>query len=240
MSQSHNRQELNRRFKAVYAQLQTRGEIVKHDRQKSHGAFAKRLGTKGHVVTMYLNDKRCITFEQAKELCKAYAVNELYMFQGVGEPFGEQPISDPEQRLRDMLGITGSPNILFSSVPAHASDTVSVDLWEEHQQFEIPGVTGDLVAFEISGPSMEPTICPGDMVLCSVIDEDARLKENEVYAVVTNQSVYVKRLRRLYDSNGRCTHLQLISDNETFRPFRVEIQEVRKILCVTRRLTGIS
>ena len=41
---------------------------------------------------------------------------------------------------------------------------------EDSQRFFIPGVDGDLIAFNINGRSMEPTISNGDMVICSPIE----------------------------------------------------------------------
>ena len=53
-----NRQALNGRFRSVYNALVDRGIIVKSDRQKSKTVFAQRLGTKGHIIDLYLQDKR--------------------------------------------------------------------------------------------------------------------------------------------------------------------------------------
>ncbi|MEM6966841.1 MAG: S24 family peptidase [Bacteroidota bacterium] len=235
-----NRQELNRRFKLVYQKLIARAAIVKNDRSRSQSAFAERLGTKGHIINAYLQDKRKITYEQVKLLCTHYSVNEAYMFQGIGQPFSKTKLPDPEQRLAMVLGINFSPNILFTSVEAFASNTIGVDLLEENEWFRIPGVNGDLVAFNINGNSMMPTISSGDMVICSPLENTNELIDNEIYAVVTNQSVWVKRVQRRYNRHNYWTHLRLISDNhEEYDPFIIEINEVRRLLKVKRRLTGL-
>ena len=237
-----NRTLLNNRFKIVFCELERRGEIIKNSRDKSKSAFAEYLGTKGHIIDKYLRDERKITYEQVKKLCKQYGVSEEYMFQGKGIAFpSKKPLPDPEQRLADMLNIPFSPNILFTNVEAFASNTVSVDLWEENQRFHIPGVIGDLVAFNINGDSMAPTVRSGDMVICTPLDELKEIKDGEVYAVVTNAAVWVKRVQRCFDRFGRWTHIKLISDNkEEFDPFLVEVSEIRKLLKVTKRLTGVN
>ena len=148
---------------------------------------------------------------------------------------------DPEEKLAMALGINFSPNILFTSIEAFASNTVGVDLLEENERFHIPGVRGDLVAFNINGDSMAPTILSGDMVICSPLEHQEEMLDNEVYAVVTHQSVWVKRVVRCFDRLQRWTHLKLISDNrEEFDPFIIEIGEVKKLLKVKRRLTGMG
>lgn len=236
-----NRQELNRRFKNVFVQLLERKEIIKSDRQRSKTVFANRIGTKGHIVELFLRNERYITYEQAKLLCNEYGVSEEYMFQGIGEPFSIQRLPDPEDKLCMALGIDFSPNILFTNVEGFASNTVGVDLWEANQRFSIPGITGDLVAFYINGDSMSPTISAGDMVICSPVENNKELDEDEVYAVVSSTCVWVKRIQRCMDRYGRWTHLRLISDNnQEFDPFIIEVDEVRRILKVIKRVTGLS
>lgn len=234
-----NRQALNGRFCSVYTELVDRGVIVKNDRKKSKTVFAHTLGTKGHIIDLYLQGKRKITYEQAKLLCSAYKVNESYMFQGQGKPFnGQLP---KEDRLAMALGIDFNPNILFTNVEAFSSNTVGVDLLEDTDHFRIPGLLGDLIAFNINGNSMAPTIKTGDMVICNPIETFKEMKDNDIYAVVTKQSVWVKRVQKCFDKFGRWTHLKLISDNfHEYDPFLVELKEVRRLLKVKRKLTGLE
>jgi phage repressor protein C with HTH and peptisase S24 domain len=246
---SINRTELNQRFITIYSELEKRGEVVKNSREKSKSAFAGQLKTKGHIIDKWLRGERKITYDQAKALCQNYGVSELYMFQGKGKPFpnkkqlpAPEPVSEVgRQKLADVLNIPFSPNILFTNVEAFSSNTVGVDLLEENQRFHIPGIFGDLVAFNINGNSMSPTISNGDMVICMPLEDNKDIKDNEVYAVVANNSVWVKRVQKCCDRYGRFTHLKLISDNyEEFDPFLIEIKEVRKLLKVKRRLTGLN
>ncbi len=243
MAQAEERRALNRRFKTVYKLLVKKGEIIKNNRQKSKSAFAEKLDTKGHIIDKYLDDRRFITYPQAKLLCAKYQVSELYLFQGIGKAFDPPPIKlpDSEEKLAMALGINFSPNILFTNVEAFASNTVGVDLLEEHQRFSIPGVSGDLVAFNIKGNSMAPTIMTGDMVICAPLEDKNEMIDNEIYAIVTSNSVYVKRVIRYFDRLKNWTHLRLISDNNVeFDPFILEIAEVRKLLKVKRKLTGLG
>ncbi|MGK0387757.1 MAG: hypothetical protein ACI94Y_000483 [Maribacter sp.] len=236
-----SRQELNRRFKSIYEELVSRKEIVKNNRQKSKSAFATNLGTKSHIINLYLNDKRQITYDQVKLLCTKYGISEVYMFQGIGKPFDVTILPSPEKRLCMALGIDFSPNILFTNVEAFASNTVGVDLWEQNERFRIPGIKGDLVAFYINGDSMKPTIDAGDMVICSPVDIASDLDEEEVYAIVSNSCVWVKRVQKCYDRRGVWTHFRLISDNsDEFDPFIIENSEVHSLLKVTRRITGLK
>lgn len=235
---------LNERFKIVFDELVKRAEIVKNNRRKSMTAFAKKLGTRGHIINCYLSDEdeRKITLNQAKELCLVYDVSEDFMFKGEGKPFlNKKKLPTPDQKIAMILNIPFHPNILFTSVEAFSSNTISVEVLEDNQRFFIPGVDGDLVAFNINGRSMEPTISSGDMVICSPIEQHSDVKDNHIYAIVTNSAVWVKRVYRAFDDSGQCTHLRLISDNvEEFDPFVVDATEIRSVLKVRKRLTGLD
>ncbi len=235
---------LNERFKNVVEELEKRGEIIKNNREKSMTAFANKLGTRGHIINCYLNDDddRKITFDQTKKLCDEFEVSEDYMFKGVGKAFlNKKALPNPDDKLAMILNIPFHHNILFSSVEAFSSNTISVEYLEDNQHFFIPGVDGDLVAFNINGRSMEPTISNGDMVICSPIERNNDVKDNQIYAVVMSNSVYVKRVQRAFDDYGNCTHLRLISDNsDEFDPFVIEVNDIRKLLKVRKRLTGLD
>lgn len=243
MNISSSRAELNDRFKEVYQQLIDQKRIVKNCRERSKSAFAKKLGTMGHIIDLYLKGKRQITYDQVKALCAIYGINEAYMFQGDGTAFGEvqQTVTDFVP-FTQSVGDSSCNNILFTNVEAFAGDTVAVEYAEENKRFHIPGLNGDLVAFNINGNSMSPTILAGDMVICVPLEQEDfhKVIDNEIYAVVTNESIWVKRVQKCLDSLRHCTHLKLISDNfQEYDPFTVELNEVRGLLQIKRRLTGM-
>ena len=89
-----DRLQLNNRFIKVFKLLEERGDIVLNDRNgKGMGDFAdKVLGNRayGHIIRAYLNptDKRVIDYRQARIVCQEYGVNESYLIDGIGSPFG--------------------------------------------------------------------------------------------------------------------------------------------------------
>ena len=104
------------------------------------------------------------------------------------------------------------------------------------QKFSIPNMDGELIAIEISGDSMMPTITSGDMVICERLERDAPLKDNAVYVVVTDV-VVAKRVQQIKQGT-KTTALRLISDNNIYRPYEVELSDVTQILKVKCRLTA--
>ena len=108
---------------------------------------------------------------------------------------------------------------------------------ESLQRFSIPGLEGNLLAFEISGDSMLPTITNGDLVICAPLERGEPLRDNQVYIIVTDV-VVAKRIQQIKD-NQIVQSLRLISDNSAvFKPYDVELEDVRQILQVKCRLTS--
>ena len=244
-----DRIQLNNRFIEVFKLLQERGEIVLNNRSgKGMGDFAKKiLGNRayGHIVRAYLNenDKRVIDYHQARAVCREYGVNESYLIDGEGTPFGfDLPkTSYKSSNVKPQMG-----NILFTTVQAFAGSGVDVaegkaDTDEENQYFAIPGMSGNgLVAFSIDGNSMENIINDGDIIICRELQSLNEIKDNEIYAVKSNGSLWVKYVKRIFNNRGRITALKLISENSLeFDPFEEEVNEYTRLYKVESRISSL-
>lgn len=237
-----DRLELNDRFIKVFSILEERGEIVKNDRGgKGMGDFAEKiLGNRqyGHIIRAFLNgkDKRVISYSQARTLCREYGINESFMLDGVGTPFG---IEAPKSKDLAEEGLFG--NIMFTSTEAFAGSTVEVgSIPEDNSFFSLPGLAGDgLVAFPIKGNSMEPVIQNGDMVICRQIESINDIRDNEIYAVKNNGSLWVKYVQKI-KHGGRVTHLKMISANHLEHdPFVEEVNIHTRLYKVIRRVMNL-
>jgi len=94
----------------------------------------------------------------------------------------------------------------------------------------IPG--NSYVAVRIYGDSMYPTVADSDIVITSLISNLFEIKNNNIYVIVTNESVFCKRVINLGNK------LQLRSDNKAHPSFSVEAQDVRGVWEVKRRITA--
>lgn len=239
-----NRLQLNNRFIKVFKMLEERGDIVLNDRDgRGMGDFAEKiLGNRayGHIVRAFLNadDKRVIDYHHIKQLCKHYGVNETYMLNGTGSPFGfDLPPADTV-----MEGNNVKSNILYTSVKAFAGTTIGAEAAQEDNQFYgIPGISGgDLVSFPIDGNSMEPIIKNGDIVICRKIDTPNDIKDNEIYAVKNNGKLWVKHIQPIYNQRRRVVQLLMISANYLEHPpFVEDVNEYTQLYKVVRRITSI-
>lgn len=80
------------------------------------------------------------------------------------------------------------------------------------------GNTKYLVATDVRGDSMEPTLHEGDLI---IFDRSARLVDREaVYVLTVGEDLFVKRLRRIPTQDG--TSLSLISDNPAYPEVRLD------------------
>lgn len=238
---------LNERFIHVFELLENRGEIIKNDRNgRGVGDLAaKILGNRGygHIIRAFLkgDNKRVIDYGQAKKLCELYNINENYLLHGEGEPFG--------MSLQDMLSEESndySPifkgNILFTSKAAFAGSAVDVGRSEEHEYFSVPGLSGNgLVAFPIEGNSMQPVILDGDIVICRELVNLNEIRDNEIYAIKNEGSLWVKYVKKIKDGQGRIVRLNLISANNLEHdPFEIDVNQYTKLYKVNSRINQIQ
>ena len=227
---------VNQRFRKVYETLD------KHNLIKSKSDIAKNLGTYNHVVNSILKGERNITVDQLNKLFEIYHLNANYLFGLSDELFQGDYIGDagfPSQSIKQ-INDTGRKNITLvpeKALAGYATQHQDPSFLEGLLHFSIPGLDGELVAFEISGDSMMPTITNGDLVVCEKIERGEPLRDNQVYVIVTDV-VVAKRIQQIRKGN-QIQQLRLISDNNTvYQPYPVELEEVQQILRVKCRLTS--
>ena len=227
---------VNQRFKKVYGILEQRNLI------KSKSDIAKKLGTYNHVVNSILKGDRNITVDQLNKLFEIYHINANYLFGLSEELFQdnfESEIGFPSHNIKK-LNNEGRRNITLvpeKALAGYALQHQDSGFLEKLIHFSIPGMEGELVAFEISGDSMMPTITNGDLVVCEKMERGEPLRDNQVYVIVTDV-VVAKRVQQLRKGNS-LNQLRLISDNsKVYQPYNLEVEEVQQILRVKCRLTS--
>ena len=186
--------------------------------------------------------QRNITVDQLTSLFEIYGINANFVF-GIEEDMflegygveGEIPARPLSERQRG-----GRENIMLvpeRALAGYALEHQDRQFLDNLQKFSIPGLDGKLVAFEINGDSMLPTITNGDVVVCEPIERGTPLRDNHVYVIVTD-AVVAKRIQQIRQGN-EVVRLRLISDNgDVYKPYDVELEEVRQILKVKCRLTS--
>ncbi|MFT5834690.1 MAG: phage repressor protein C with HTH and peptisase S24 domain [Cognaticolwellia sp.] len=222
---------VNKRFREVYKALDSNNLI------KGKSDIARELGTYNHVINSILKGKRNITVDQLNKLFDTYNVNANYIFGGIEPMFAND--SDISVQGLENLRAGGRKNITLipqKALAGYALEGNNPDYFDQLQKFSIPNMEGELIAIEISGDSMMPTITSGDMVICERLERNTPLKDNAVYVIVTDV-VVAKRIQQIKRGN-QTVGLRLISDNNIYHPYDVELVDVSQILKVKCRLTA--
>ena len=229
---------VNQRFKDVFSELERLNLI------KGKSDIAKKLGTYNHVVNSILKGQRNITVDQLNKLFEIYGINANYLFghssdiflNGLPgrEDFPTLPMSKHNKGNRQ--NITLVPN---RALAGYAIEHHDADFMDDLPKFSVPNMDGKMIAFEINGDSMYPTVTNGDIVICEPLERGDTLRDNHVYVIVTDV-VVAKRVQQIKTDNN--THqLRLISDNGTvYKPYEVDITDIRQILKVKCRLTSYA
>ncbi len=229
---------VNQRFKIVFNTLEA------HNLIRGKSDIAKKLGTYNHVINSILKGQRNITVDQLSALFDHYGINANYLFGNSEDMFldsADVPNSLPTRSM-DEKQQGGRENITLvpaRAVAGYALDHDDDEYLQNLQKFSIPNMSGSLIAFEINGDSMMPTITNGDIVVCENVERDTPLRDNHVYVVVTDV-VVAKRIQQIRNGN-EINSLRLISDNDAvYKPYEVSLEDIRQILKVKCRLTAYA
>jgi len=229
---------VNQRFNRVFQELE------KYNLIKGKSDLAKKLGTYNHVINSILKGQRNITVDQLQKLFISYGIDANYIFGSSDDVFIDGYPAYGEIPTRSLLERQSGARENITLVPAKAMAGYATELQDDKflqnlQKFSIPNMPGELMAFEISGDSMTPTITNGDVVVCEAIERGSPLRDNNVYVIVTDV-VVAKRIQQVREGNT-VTGLNLISDNDAvYKPYPVELEEIRQILKVKCRLTSYA
>lgn len=229
---------VNQRFSEVYAALEQSKAI------KGKSDLAAKLDTYNHVVNSILKGKRNITVDQLSKLLETYNVNANFMFGLSAEPFREGGIAsgDMDDVPASAMNFGTRSNITLVTDKVKAGYAIShqdPSYLRDLPKFSLPNVGGtNLVAFEIDGASMMPTITQGDLVICEPLERGAPIYDNHIYVVVTDVLV-AKRIQQIRQGTD-IQELRLISDNAIYQPYNVPVEEVTKILKVKCRVTSYA
>jgi phage repressor protein C with HTH and peptisase S24 domain len=229
---------VNQRFKKVFSELEKRNFI------KGKSDIAKKLGTYNHVVNSILKGDRNVTVDQLHKLFETYGVDANYLF-GLSEQMfknGQGRVGEihtrsmSEQQFGGRMNITLVPN---RAMAGYALELQDKSFLSDLPKFSIPNLDGNLIAFEINGDSMYPTITNGDIVVCEPLERGDPLRDNNVYVVVTDV-VVAKRIQQIRDGN-QVQQIRLISDNSAvYKPYEVDLEDIRQVLKVKCRLTSYA
>ncbi|MBY5959059.1 peptidase S24 [Membranicola marinus] len=229
--------DVTKRFIQCHDFLKESGKV------RSSRQFALEINYLPQNLNKVLKGERDIPMEPLRSAVEVFRINPTFLYLGEGKMFMR---SEQEEHFRLLTVVTDDNNeekILHVPVPAmagYAAEVMDPDFVSELPSYRLPGYDfqyGTFRSFDISGDSMIPYLEPGDKVVCRFIEPQdwiTNIRDHHVYVIVSRGNVVVKRV---VNNLHRHRHLLLISDNKEFKPYRLNVNDIREVWYVKNRIT---
>ncbi len=226
--------------------IQCHDSLKESGRVRSSRQFALEINYLPQNLNKVLKGERDIPMEALRSAIEIYRINPSYLYLGEGKMFLK---SEDEEHFRLLTIVTDNHNeerILHVPEPAmagYAGEVVDVEFVQELPSYQLPGYEfqyGTFRSFDISGDSMLPFLQPGDKVVCRFVeprDWVTSILDNHVYVIVSRGNVVIKRV---HNNLSRHRHLMLISDNIEYKPYRLNINDIREVWYVKTRISNFD
>ena len=202
--------------------------------------FASYLGVSPSVISNVESGLRGISRSLQGVLTEKLNVLPSFLLTGEGPMFLNEPCppavlaaAAPSRHgsLRELREVLEGKLVPFLSQLVSAGPGEELEPYDESAGLIcLPEgeARGDLRALQVRGDSMEPTLRPGDIVVCDLNGWQG----DGVYVIRDQDSAYVKRVRRVREG------FEVISDNTVYQPWQCPSEELvlvgRVVFCVVR------
>lgn len=192
----------------------------------SQRQLAERLGINSQSLSNIESGGRSIPKSIQSLLIEKLDVNPNFLLTGEGPMFrNQQAVSSIDLPVVAPRGLKTIQEAIEGRLIPFLSQGVSAGPGEELLEYDdssglicLPAGTakGDLRALKVKGDSMEPTLRPGDIVVCDM----SGWQGDGLYVLKDVDSAYVKRVRRVH--NG----FEVISDNLAYKPWQCPSEDL--------------
>jgi hypothetical protein len=220
--------------------------LLDEGKVRSQRQFALSLGFHPQNLADITKGKRDVPIELLRKAIELYRMNPLYLYAGEGSIFLDQEGNDQFRVLKVVTDQKEEERIIHVPVPAQAGYTeqmIDEVFLQNLPSYNLPDTAfqaGTFRSFDVSGDSMEPTLREGDKVICSFLDPsywNTSIRDHHVYVIIGRDSVVVKRV---VNNIQKHRHLMLQSDNDFFKTYRVNINDIREVWYVRAVLSTFS
>ena len=174
-----------------------------------HDDIARKLGRNRVNVTKAINgDSRYLTRSFLRSFAAAYSdyINEDWLLDGKGQ-------MEKADRKSTRPHIPADKAVVAAGFVGSAIGSV------QESECEVRPVMAPFpwydFTIEVSGDSMEPTLCSGDTIACEWLHDSTEFVHNRIYVLDTADGAVVKRVER----KGNTLHCH--SDNSEYPDFDV-------------------
>lgn len=206
--------------------------LISHYSNGKPTRFAKHIGVAPSTISTWLARD---TFDYDLLFAKCETISPEWLLTGKGPMLksDEQPLPEAKKTSSRHKGIPLIPMEAIAGFPAIDNDGVSFD---DCQHYSIPEfeAKGANFLIRVSGDSMTPLYCNGDIIACRKISEIHFFQWGGVYVLDTSQGVLVKYVEEC-EKNDDC--ILCVSENKRYKPFplpKVDIRSLSTIVGLVR------
>lgn len=206
--------------------------LISHYSDGKPTRFAKYIGVAPSTISTWLARD---SFDYDLLFAKCEMISPEWLLTGKGPMLksDEQPLPEAKKTSSRHKGIPLIPMEAIAGFPAIDNDGVSFD---DCQHYSIPEfeAKGANFLIRVSGDSMTPLYCNGDIIACRKISEIHFFQWGGVYVLDTSQGVLVKYVEEC-EKNDDC--ILCVSENKRYKPFplpKVDIRSLSTIVGLVR------
>jgi len=205
-------------------------KFLRQKRQLSQQLLAEELGIPRTTYSEYEKGNTEPNLRLLKRMAQLFTISLDQLLTSDVSLENLEVFRNKELRILAMtMDHTGHNNIELVSTKAEAGYITGMsdpEYISDLPKISFPALrNGRYRAFEISGDSMLP-LESGAVVISQYVEKLENIKDDSTYIVITHKDgVVYKRLQNLKDEN----RILAISDNERFRPYTIEYQDIQEI-----------
>ncbi len=194
----------------------------------SVSAFERSIGMSNASFGKSLKNGGAIGTDKLENILNTYPeINPNWLITGNGSMLksDEQPLPELKKTNSRHKGLPLIPMEAIAGFPAIDNDGVSFD---DCQHYSIPEfeAKGANFLIRVSGDSMMPLYCNGDIIACRKIAEIHFFQWGGVYVLDTSQGVLVKYIEEC-GKNDDC--ILCVSENSRYKPFPLPKSDIRSL-----------
>ncbi len=199
--------------------------------------FAKLLGISNTTADIERGRTK-LSGKVVAELLRQFKINPLWLF---GEGTNQYLATSNVSVIPKVVTVDANENENMVLVNAKAAAGYPQNIQDTSWYRQLPAFDIPLPefrnatyrGFQVEGDSMLPNLRPGEWVLAKAVESIQDVSANKMYVVVLHDAVLVKKLEK--SPNGY--KMSLISLNETYPPYEVDMQQIQELWQVNSKIT---
>ena len=210
---------------------------IREEQNLTQTEFAEALGIKKSTADIERGRTK-LSGQVVTELLRLYNVNPLWLFGFSNQKFISAGKGDVSPKVVTVDAMDNENLVLVNQKAAagYPHNVQDVEWYQQLPAFDFPLPqyrNATYRGFQIEGDSMLPSFYPDDWVLAKAIVNMNEASNNKIYVIVLQDSVLVKKLQKLPDPSK----ILLVSLNEEYVPFEVNVSDIQEIWQVNSKLT---